>query len=108
MGQIHFPARAASITFPEAATRARAFASWLKSAEYLDGHSNVFTFDFFDYLAEDDPSATDYNMLRAEYREGTDSHPNQTANETIGPVFVDFITHAVQEYRAVYELKNTD
>ena len=85
-------------TDTEASARARAFADWLKSDEYLSGHPNVFTFDFFDYLAEDDPTTSDYNMLRAEYREGADSHPNQTANETIGPLFVDFIIDAVQEY----------
>ncbi|MCK4784493.1 MAG: hypothetical protein KAV87_12130, partial [Desulfobacteraceae bacterium] len=90
-------------TDAEAAVRARTFADWLKSDEYLSGHPNVFTFDFFDYLAEDDPTTSDYNMLRAEYREDSDSHPNQTANETIGPVFVDFIIDAVQEYWAVYE-----
>ena len=95
-------------TDADTAARARRFADWLKSEEYLNGHSNVFTFDFFDYLAEDDPSAPDWNMLRAEYRGGTDSHPNQTANETIGPIFVDFITHAIQEYRATYEPENTD
>lgn len=83
----------------EAGTRARAFADWLISDEYLDGHPNVFTFDFFDYLAGDDPDSSDYNMLREEYSEGTDSHPNQTANETIGPRFVDFIINAVQTYK---------
>jgi hypothetical protein len=90
-------------TDAEAAARARAFAIWLKSGEYLDGHANVFTFDFFGYLAQDDPTSPDYNMLRAEYREGSDSHPNQTANETIGPLFVDFIVDAIQRYRVVYE-----
>jgi len=90
-------------TDAEAAARARAFADWLKSDEYLDGHLNVFTFDFFDYLAEDDPTSPDYNMLRQAYREGSDSHPNRTANQTIGPPFVDSILDAVQRYRAIYE-----
>jgi hypothetical protein len=84
----------------ETAARARTFADWLKSDEYLSGHPNVFTFDFFGHLAEDDPTSPDFNMLRAEYREGSDSHPNQTANEAIGPLFVDFIIDAVQSYRA--------
>jgi len=87
-------------TDAEAAIRARAFAGWLKSDEYLSGHPNVFTFDFSGYLAEDDPTSPDYNMLRQAYREGSDSHPNRTANEMIGPLFVDFITNAVQSYRA--------
>jgi len=87
-------------TNAKAAGRARAFADWLRCDEYLSGHPNVFTFDFFGHLAEDDPTSPDYNMLRREYREGSDSHPNQTANETIGPLFVGFILDAVQSYRA--------
>ncbi|MBC7249838.1 MAG: hypothetical protein H5T62_06080 [Anaerolineae bacterium] len=87
-------------TTPEVAARARAFADWLESDEFLAGHPNVFTFDFFDLLAEEDPSAPDFNMLRAEYRDGEDSHPNELANQTIGPLFADFIVEAVQTYRA--------
>ena len=90
----------------EAAARARAFANWLQSDEYLSGHPNVFAFDFFGYLAEDDPTCPDYNMLRQVYREDSDSHPNQTANETIGPVFVDFIVDSVQSYSAVHEFRD--
>ncbi len=86
-------------TTPEAAARARAFANWLKSDEFLAGHPHVFTFDFFDLLAEGDPSAPGFNMLRAAYREGEDSHPNRLANETIGPLFADFIIEVVQTYR---------
>ena len=79
------------------ARRARAVANWLKSDEYLAGHPNVFVFDFFDLLA--DPET---HMLRAEYQiepGNRDSHPNQLANETIGPLFVNFIDEAVQTYR---------
>ena len=85
-----------------AAARARAFAEWLQSEEYLAGHPNVFAFDFFGHLAEDDPAAPDYNMLRASYRDGEDSHPNQLANETVGPLFADFVMEAAEEYKAVY------
>ncbi len=92
-------------TDAEAAARARAFADWLKSDEYLSGHPNVFTFDFFGHLAEDDPTSPDCNMLRETYREGSDSHPNQSANETIGPLFADFIMVAFQSYRTIYESK---
>lgn len=87
-------------TDAETAARARAFANWLGSDEFLAEHPNVFTFDFFDLLAEENPLAPDFNMLRATYREGEDSHPNQLANETIGPLFTDFIIEAVQTYRA--------
>jgi hypothetical protein len=90
-------------TDAEAASRAREFANWLASEDYLSGHPNVFTFDFFDLLAENDPTATDYNMLREAYRNSDNSYPNRTANATIGPLFVDFIVNAAQAYRATYE-----
>jgi hypothetical protein len=84
-------------TTTDEARRARAVADWLKSDAYLAGHPNVFTFDFFDLLA--DPSTS---TLRSEYqldREEPNSHPNQLANETIGPLFVAFIDEAVRTYR---------
>ena len=83
-------------TTPEAAARARAFSNWLTSDEYLGTHSNVFAFDFFGYLTEDDPATPDQNMLREQYREGSDSHPNQLANETIGPLLVNFVIEAIE------------
>lgn len=89
-----------------AAARARAFAEWLNSDEYLSGHSNVATFDFFDSLAEDDPALPDYNMLRAAYRDGSDSHPNQVANEIVGPQFSQFVIEAADKYRTVYSPQN--
>jgi hypothetical protein len=77
----------------EEATRARALADGLASDEFLAGHPNVVTFDFFGYLAGDD------NFLRPEYRvDDTDAHPNEVANQTIGPLFVDFIDQAIQGY----------
>jgi len=84
-------------TNADEARRARAIANWLKSDAYLAGHPNVFTFDFFDLLA--DPPT---NTLRSEYqldREEPNSHPNRLANEAIGPLFVEFIDEAVQTYR---------
>jgi hypothetical protein len=81
-------------TDPQAPARARAFANWLASDEYLSGHPNVFTFNFFDLLA--DPST---NMLRADYQiDEYDAHPNELANQTIGPLFADFIDHSVSTY----------
>lgn len=84
-------------TNPDEAARARAIADWLKSDAYLTGHPNLFVFDFFDLLA--DPEA---NMLSARYQRDPDernSHPNQLANETIGPLFVRFIDDAVQTHK---------
>ena len=76
---------------PQEATRARAFANWLQSDEYLAGRPNVFVFDFFGLLAGDD------DFLRPEYRaDEQDAHPNELANRTIGPLFVAFIDQAVR------------
>jgi hypothetical protein len=81
-------------TSHEAAARARAFANWLASDEYLSGHPNVFTFDLFDLLA--DPST---NMLRVDYQvDEYNAHPNELANQTIGPLFADFTDQAVRTY----------
>jgi len=85
-----------------AATRAKEFANWLKSDEYLKGHPNLFTFDLFGQLAEDDTTSPDHDMLRKAYREGLDSHPNQLANETVAPLFVDFAVNSIQHYRSGY------
>jgi hypothetical protein len=84
-------------TDADEARRARAIADWLKSDEYLTGHSNIFVFDFFDLLADPDT-----HMLRAGYQidpDESDSHPNRLANETIGPLFAEFIDEAVQTYK---------
>jgi len=79
---------------PDEARRARAFANWLKSDDYLAGHPNVVTFDFFDLLAGAD------NFLRPEYRvSNDDAHPNERANQTIGPILVDFVDQAIRRFR---------
>lgn len=79
-----------------AADRARAFAEWLGSGEYLDGHPNLVCFDFFDALAHPDDGSGERNTLRAEYRRdgAVDSHPNETANREVAPLFVDALARA--------------
>jgi hypothetical protein len=75
------------------ARRARALADWLKSGEYLEGHPNVVTFDFFGLLAGSD------NFLRPEYRyDDYDGHPNERANREIGPLFVAFVDEAIRTH----------
>lgn len=88
-------------TDAEAAAWARTFVDGLKSDGYLSGDTNIFTFDFFDCLAEADPTYG-RNMLRADYREGEDYHPNRIANKAIGPLLVDF------GYQAVYDSESPD
>lgn len=90
-------------TNSEEAARVRMLANWLKSPEFLDGHPNVFTFDFYTKLAEENPNASDYNMLRQDFRNGSDSHPNKLANEAIAPLFVDFVIDTIEFYRSSYQ-----
>jgi len=90
------PPQVAAYTDTQAAARARAFANWLASDQYLSNHPNVFTFDLFDLLA--DPST---NVLRTDYQaDENDAHPNELANRTIGPLFADFVHQAVRTYTA--------
>ncbi len=75
--------------------RARQFANWLKSGEYLSGHTNVVCFDLFNHLADDD------NVLKYEYEgshTGSDSHPNELANQTVGPLFANFLIASALGY----------
>lgn len=88
-----------AVTQPEAAVRARALADWIMSAEFLAGHENLAAFNLFDLLAEGDSNSPEFNMLRADYRQGTDSHPTQPANATIGPLFVAAVSQAIEAYR---------
>ena len=84
-------------TNPDEAARARFVADWLKSDAYLQGHPNLFVFDFFDLLA-----GPGTNTLDPRYQldaDDSNSHPNRLANETIGPLFVEFIHEAVQTYK---------
>jgi len=90
------PPQVSANTDPETAARARAFSDWLASDEYLSGHPNVFTFNFFDLLA--DPST---NTLQADYvADEYDAHPNELADQTIAPLFADFIDQSVKTYTA--------
>lgn len=76
------------------AARARAFSVWLGSAEYLSGHPNVVYFNLFDQFAQPADGSASKNMLRYEYEtnhEGTDWHPNLLANQTVGPIFAQFL-----------------
>ena len=82
------------------AARAREFANWLLSDEFLGGRDNLAVFDLYSQLAENEPSAPDYGMLREEYRDGGDSHPNQAANRVVGPAFADFIINAIHFQRS--------
>ncbi|MDQ7787348.1 MAG: Ig-like domain-containing protein [Thermodesulfovibrionales bacterium] len=83
------------------ASNARAFADWLCSDAYLSGHPNVRCFNLFDYLANHNDGSATANMLRYEYEgshSDSDSHPNAFANQTVGPVFANFLCDAALGY----------
>ena len=81
------------------AANARSFVNWLKSDEFLSGHPNLVTFDWFDLLAEDNKNMGNFNNLRTEYSKGDgDSHPNKKANEETAPAFIDFISEVAVSY----------
>lgn len=83
------------------AKRARAFANWLKSAQYLGARRNVVCFGVFDLLAHPDDGSASANKLRWEY-EGShtsdDSHPNTAANRIVGPALADFLCESALAY----------
>ncbi len=83
-------------SLPENAARARYFARWLTSSEYLDGHQNIAVFDLFDALAGED------NFLRPEYRPNwpNDAHPNSLANQEVGAQIVEFVDNAIRAWHA--------
>jgi len=84
-------------TSQEVAARARRWTQWLQSDDFLDGHRNLFTFDWFDLLAESNSKSGCYNCLKQRYTgDPYDSHPNEIANRETAPAFIDFIIkHAV-------------
>jgi hypothetical protein len=93
------PPRHRLATNVENADRARQFANWLISSEYLDGHLNMVGFDFYNLLAHPDDGSATRNMLRYDYERShytSDSHPNALANEINAPIFIDVLVEAAE------------
>jgi hypothetical protein len=97
-------------TSTENAGRAREFVDWVIT-DWLteDGniHPNIYLFDFYNLAAESNssPSQGKVNCLKYEYEKShtdNDSHPNSIANETIGPLFAQFIISSIQKVNRVY------
>ncbi len=86
-------------TNPADAARARAMADWLISEDFKAGNRNIFVFDFYHLLAESDLSSPEVNMLRSDYRNGSDSHPNRAANQAVAPQLVSFVIQSIQAYK---------
>lgn len=77
-------------TEPANAARAREWAAYLVSDEFVGGRRNLAAFDLFSLLADAD------GVLRQEYRgDEWDSHPNEFANRTVGPELIEFVRQAV-------------
>lgn len=99
-------------TNTESAARAREFVNWVKSewlTEDSKSHPNIYIFDFFGYAAESNPSPANgkVNCLKYEYEgdhNGSDSHPNETANSTIMPLFGQFIVDALTNVTGINDL----
>ncbi len=75
---------------------ARQFANWLKSNTFLGGRTNVVCWDLFDALAGSD------NFLKYAYEgshASTDSHPNNLANQTVGPLLANALVSAADAYQ---------
>ncbi len=92
-------------TNPEDARRARELTSWLAAPEFTKGHPNLFVFNFFDLLAESDPSASDYNMLRSALLLRSDSppqHPCQPGGGVVPCALVNFIKDSINSYRILF------
>jgi len=88
------------VTELEWADRARDFADWLGSSEFIQGHANMVYFDLFNQFAHPDDGSTDRNMLRYEYERTHDvpnGHPNELANSIVGPLFANFVVNAAND-----------
>jgi hypothetical protein len=87
-------------TNQEEAIRASKLAAWLSSDEFKKDHANLYVFDLYSNLAEKDTQSPNFGMLRQEFQNGTDSHPNREANELMGPMFVNFVIESINQFRS--------
>jgi hypothetical protein len=86
------------------ASRAREFVNWVKTTwltEDGNSHPNIYIFDFFGLAAElsTSPANGAVNTLKYNYEKShsdSDSHPNLLANQTIGPVFAQFVVSTIE------------
>jgi hypothetical protein len=79
----------------------------------VEAHPNVFIFDFFNIVAEANPTQEDdeVNCLKYEYEvdhDGNEGHPNKSANLIAGEAFVNFIIEVFsgQEHTGIYYNEN--
>lgn len=92
------PLRSESTNF-EKADRARRFSNWIMSNGYCENRRNLLPFNFFDVLAT--PSTEKVpNVLRPKFCGliPFDSHPNPLANQTVAPIWTDFVVRATKTF----------
>lgn len=83
--------------------RSAQFVEWVKTdflTEDGQSHPNIFIFDFWGNTAETSPNPPQgmTNFLRYDFERShtdSDSHPNTLANETVGPIFAQFIVDSI-------------
>lgn len=75
----------------EQATRAKKLVDFLNSKEFVDGSKNIYIFDFYTLLADEN------GYLKSEYTRFLpwDSHPNKKANLTVAPIFAKYLTEVL-------------
>jgi hypothetical protein len=98
------------------ASRAKQFVDWVKNewlTEDHQAHTNISVFDFFGLAAElsTSPSSGKTNCLKYAYEgehNGSDSHPNTSANQKIGPLFGQFVVDAITKTNTSFNEINTE
>jgi hypothetical protein len=103
-------------TSTDEAARAKQFVDWVKTTwltEDAKQHPNIYIFDFFSLAAEGNPSPLNgkVNCLKYEYEldhSTTNSHPNTLANQTIGPLFSQFIVNTIQNMPTNIDLSESN
>jgi hypothetical protein len=63
------------------------------------GHPNLYGYDLFNDLAENDPESSDLDMLNKDFRNGADSHSNETANLQIALKIAYFANSKIEQIR---------
>lgn len=102
-------------TSTEQAQRAAQFVHWVKNTWLTEdgkNHPNVSIFDFFGLAAEQSssPASGVQYCLKYDYEgdhNGSDSHPNTTANVTIGPLFAQQVVNTLADNASTISKTNT-
>jgi len=80
--------------YPDRADRARTFSTWLTTT-YPEGEFNIAGFDCFDVLAGNNSLSDDFNYLKNEYSDGTNSHPNTPGDIAVADAFTAWLVDVV-------------